>query len=141
MSSARLVVPLALAVGLAACNPNSSPPPNDDLKRTLDQLVSIERETQGSVKEASGGAKAAVEQMRALTARVEALEKTLATTLSGQKRGAIYLPMEAETVCENDILCNNTARAVCGKVSYQNGVPSRYTPGTRPVLNAVVCFD
>ena len=141
MSPVSSVALLAVMLLLSGCNQAQQPASNDAVKQSLDQLIQIERESAGSTKEAAGSAKSALEEIRKLTGRVEAIEKAMSSAASAQKRAAIYLPLEAETECDNDALCNNTARAVCNKVNYPNAVPSRYTPGTRPVLNSVVCFD
>ena len=136
MNPARLVVPLAAALAgallLSGCNQGQQPASNDAVKQGLDQLIQIERENAGSSKEAAGSARSALDEMRKLTARIEALEKTVSNGLSGQKRAAIYLPLEAEAVCDNDALCNNTARAVCNKVNYPNGNPVEIHPGHAP---------
>ena len=140
-SAVRLVQAFGLVAALASCNERPPPAGNEELKRTLDQLVAIERDSLASIKESAGASRAAVEEIRKLTSRVEALDTSIRTTLGGEKRGAVHLPMEVETACDNDALCNATARAVCNRVNYPNGLPSKFTGGARPLLNSVVCFD
>ena len=78
---------------------------------------------------------------RTLIARVDDMHKDVAGLLAKQKRGALALQLETETVCDNDAQCVNTARAVCNKINYPNAITARFTPGIRPVLNSLICFD
>lgn len=137
MIQARAALLATLALGLSSCNPNASTPPYNNLKLSLDQLVAIAQDIQASGKDVAASARSSAEQVRVLAARIEALEKALAR----QKRAALFLPLEAETVCENDALCTETARVICNKINYPNAVPSRFVPGNRPVLTSVVCYD
>ena len=130
----------AAALLLAGCN-NRDSKTDDDLKRQLDQLVQVSRDQLAAEKDAGMSSKSALDELRKVSARLDEMEKLVREASTSQKRAAIYLPMESDTVCDNDASCTNTARAICNKVSYPKGITSRYTPGTRPTLNAVVCFD
>lgn len=137
---AAIVALTAAAILLAGCNSRDSKA-DDEQKRQLDQLVQVSRDQLAAEKATGMSAKSALDELRKVSARLDEMEKLVRETSTSQKRAAIYLPMETETVCDNDASCTNTARAICNKISYPKAITSRYTPGTRPTLNAVVCFD
>lgn len=137
---AAILALAAAAIVLAGCN-NRDSKTDDDLKRQLDQLVQVSRDQLAAEKDTGLSAKSALDELRKVSARLDEMEKLVREASTSQKRAAIYLPMEAETVCDNDASCTNTARAICNKISYPRAITSRYTPGTRPTLNSVVCFD
>lgn len=136
-----LVAAVTATLLLSACNEPKAPAAGDDAKRSLDQLVEISREAAGSAKETAAQARSLLEEVRKLSTKVDGLEKAAASAEANRKRGAIVLALETETLCDNDAACTNTARAICNRISYPNAVAARFTPGNRPVLNSVVCFD
>jgi hypothetical protein len=79
--------------------------------------------------------------VRALGDRVDKLDQKLSAALAQQKRGAIYLALDEDASCDNDQGCTNTARAVCKRINYANGLPSKVNAGIRPTLHALICYD
>lgn len=140
MRTAFRAVALTAALLLAGCQ-NGQQNASEDMKKDLDQLVQTSKDMTAPVKEIAAGSKASTDALKALGAKLDEMHKDLAKALAQQKRGALYLALDVETLCENDEQCTNTARAVCNKINYPNAVTSRFTPGLRPVLNSVVCFD
>lgn len=141
VSSGRAAAALAILAVLSGCNPGTPPTASDETKRSLDQLVQVSREGSAADKETATATKGLLDEVRKLSGRIEALEKAVTAAESSRKRGAIALPIDTETTCDNDSTCANTARAVCNRVGYPKAIASRYTPATRPTLQAVVCFD
>lgn len=135
---------LALAAAtllLGGCGNGQQQAQNDDLKKSLDQLVQTAKEMSPQVKEIANGSKATDDALKTLTNRIDEMHKDMALLLSKQKRGAVAVQLESETVCDNDAQCANTARAVCNRINYPNGITNRFTPGIRPSLNSLICFD
>jgi hypothetical protein len=138
--AAFLASALAATAGLAACQ-NKEAAENDEIKKQLDQLVQTTKDLAGPVREIAGASKTNADAVKALAGRVDEMHKDLAAALAKQKRGALSLTLDVETTCDNDPQCVNTARALCNRINYPNAITSRFTPGVRPVLNALICFD
>jgi PBP1b-binding outer membrane lipoprotein LpoB len=130
----------ALSFALSGCN-QQQPAANDEMKKDLDQLVQGSKDIGQSAKDIANATKASAADIKALAARIESLEKSLSGELAKQKRGAIYLTLDADAACDNDEQCVNTARAVCNRINYPNGLTSKVNPGVRPTLHSLVCYD
>ncbi len=124
---------------LAGCN--QQPTANDDMKKDLDQLVAASKDLGQTAKDVANSTKATGDAVKALSGRLDKLEQMLEAGLAKQKRGALYLALDEDAACDNDESCINTARAICAKISYPNGITSKIIPGVRPALHALVCFD
>ena len=132
---------LAALLLLAGCNGSQTGQANDEMKKALDQIAQNTKDTATQTKDLAGAAKTSGEDMKALTGRVDELQRSLSAALAKQKRGAIFLQLDVEASCENDEKCENTARAVCNRIAYPNAITSKFTPGLRPTLGSLVCFD
>ena len=141
MSRIRIALGLTTLLALAGCNGSQTGQANDDMKKALDQIAQNTKDTAAQVKDLAGSAKTSSEDMKALSGRVDELQRSLSAALAKQKRGAIYLQLDVDASCENDEKCENTARAVCNRVNYPNAITSKFTPGIRPTLGSLVCFD
>lgn len=137
----RLLAVLGTAALLAACNKGQEPAANEELKRSLETLTRSAGESAAASKEAAGAGKGTAQEMRAVSGRIEALEKSLTKALAEQKRAAFAMTLANEVPCENDETCTATARAVCNRINYPNAMTLKYMPGVRPTLTSFVCFD
>ena len=134
--AALLLAPLVLA----GCN-QQQPAANDDMKKDLDQLVQASRDLLQTAKDNAASSKATSEDVKALSGRLDKLNQDVSAALAKQKRGALYLALDQDAACDNDDSCMNTARAICNRINYPNGLTSKVIPGVRPTLHALVCYD
>lgn len=104
---------------------------------TLRDLTTAAKETSVATRETAVAAKAGAAALKQMSDRIAALE----TALASSKRAAIALNLPVETACGNDPECEQTARTVCSRIGYPNGVTSRFTAGPPALLHALVCFD
>lgn len=141
MSRLHTALGLTVLLTLAGCNGSQTGQANDETKKALDQIAQNTKDTATQTKDLAGSAKTSADDMKALSGRVDELQRSLSAALAKQKRGAIYLQLDVEATCENDEKCENTARAVCNRVNYPNAITSKFTPGVRPTLGSLVCFD
>lgn len=141
MSRIHVALALASLLALAGCNGSQTAPASDDMKKALDQIAQNTKDAAAQTKELAGSAKASSDDIKALSGRVDELQRSLSAALAKQKRGAIFLQLDVEATCDNDEKCENTARAVCNRVNYPNAITSKFTPGVRPTLGSLVCFD
>lgn len=141
MSRIHVVLGLASLLALAGCNGSQTGTANDDMKKALDQIAQNTKDTAAQTKDLAGSAKTSSDDIKALSGRVDELQRSLSAALAKQKRGAIYLQLDVEASCDNDEKCESTARAVCNRISYPNAITSKFTPGVRPTLGSLVCFD
>ena len=102
----------------------------------LRELLATARDTNAATKEAAAAARSGAASLRQMSDRLAALEAALASS----KRAAIALNLDVDTTC-GDPECEATAKAVCARIGYPNGVTSRFTGGPRPALHSLVCFD
>ena len=137
----RLLTAGAITLLLAGCSGGQKASSDDEMKKALDQLVQTSKEQVAQAKEGANAAKSTNDGVKALVERVGALEKSMATALAGQKRGAMVVTLDVDATCDNDEQCVNTARAMCNRINYPNAVTLRFTPGLRPSLHSLVCFD
>ena len=132
----------ALAVAmLGACSQGQQGSSSDEMRKQLDQLVQTSKDTAAQTHELVNASKSTNEALKGLVDRVQSLEKSLSGALAQQKRGALLLTLEVDATCDNDEQCVNTARATCNRINYPNAVTLRFTPGIRPTLHSLVCFD
>lgn len=141
MRLTRSAALLLVISSLAACNGQQASSDNADTKKALDQLVQSSKDLNQTAKSAADSAKATSDDVKAMSGKIDELNKSLSASLAGQKRGALYLTLDEDAVCDNDQNCANTARAVCNKINYPNGLTSKFTAGLRPTLHALVCYD
>jgi hypothetical protein len=140
MRQATQAALLGLTLLVGGCN-QQQPAANEDLKKGLDQIVASNKEIAAATKDTSGAAKSTTDAVKDLAGRIDKLEQTMAAGLAKQKRGALYLALDDDAACDNDSACVNTARAICNKVDYPNGMASKVIAGVRPTLHSLVCFD
>lgn len=131
---------LILALLLAGCN-QQKPAANDEMKKDLDQLVQASKDLTQQAKDTATSSKATTEAVKALSDKLDALQKAVTGGFAGQKRGALAITLDSDTECKNDESCENTARAICNKINYPSAVTSKYTPGVRPTLHSLICYD
>ena len=136
----NLAVLSCLGIMLAGCN-NQPANGNADAKRDLDQLVQTTKSLNDAVGGIASSSKATADDLRALGGRIDELQKSVTDALGRQKRAALYLALDSDAACDNDDSCANTARAICARINYPNALTSKYTPGVRPTLHALVCYD
>ena len=141
MSRTHIALGLLALLALAGCNGSQTGQAGDDTKKALDQIAQNTKETAAQTRDLAGSAKTSSEDLRALSGRVDELQRSLSAALAKQKRGALYLQLDVEASCDNDEKCENTARAVCNRINYPNAITSKFTPGVRPTLGSLVCFD
>ena len=137
----RLWTFAALAALLCGCSQGDQKAQNEDLKKDLDQLVQASKQSAAQMGDLVNASKSTSDGVKILVERVQSLEKTLSGALAQQKRGALTLTLEVDSACENDEQCVNTARATCNRINYPNAVTLRFTPGIRPTLHSLVCYD
>lgn len=141
MSRLHTALGLATLLALGGCNGSQTGQANDDMKKALDQIAQNTKDTAAQLKDLAGSAKTSSDDMKGLSGRVDELQRSLSAALAKQKRGALYLQLDVEASCDNDEKCENTARAVCNRINYPNAITSKFTPGVRPTLGSLVCFD
>ena len=141
MKQGMALAVLGLSLMLAGCNGNREPASNEDLKRGMDQLVQASKDQTSQLRDIASSDKTTADTVKLLTTRVESMERNLSVALSQQKRGALYLSLDVDASCDNDEQCMNTARGLCNKINYPNAITSKFTPGIRPTLHSLVCFD
>lgn len=141
MSRIPAILGFLALLALGGCNASQPGQAGDDMKKALDQIAQNTKDTSAQAKDLAGSAKTSSEDLKALSGRVDELQRSLSAALAKQKRGALYLQLDVEASCDNDEKCENTARAVCNRVNYPNAITSKFTPGVRPTLGSLVCFD
>jgi len=130
-------------LALAGCNAggSSSSQGNEDTRKALDALNANLAQISTQLRDGATANRATAEDVKTIAGRLAELQKAVSDGLANQKRGALYLRLDVEAPCENDDQCAATARSVCDRINYANGITSRFTPGPRPTLGALVCFD
>lgn len=141
MSRTHIAIGLTILLALGGCNGSQTGQAGDDMKKALDQIAQNTKDTAAQTKDLAGSAKTSSEDMKGLSGRIDELQRSLSAALAKQKRGAIFLQLDVEASCDNDEKCENTARAVCNRINYPNAITSKFTPGVRPTLGSLVCFD
>lgn len=141
MSRTHIALGLLALLALGGCNAGQPGQAGDDMKKALDQIAQNTKDAAAQTRELVGSARTSSEDLKALSGRIDELQRSLSAALARQKRGALYLQLDVEASCDNDEKCENTARAVCNRINYPNAITSKFTPGLRPTLGSLVCFD
>ncbi len=88
---------LASALGLAGCGDSKQQTSNDDMKKSLDQLVQQSKDMNTAMKDLAGGSKSSEDSLKTLIGRVDDMHKDIAGLLAKQRRGeALYVRLHGE---------------------------------------------